>query len=88
MTVQELINVLNKIENKAQTVKIALHQYNKAYPVAYLDPWNEEYLNQAWEEVRISASLPDNMHTVTRNKPSLIPLITINGGDYKRQSGD
>lgn len=68
MTVEELIKLLNKIENKSQAIKIAVHQNNKAYPVAYLDPWNEKYLGQAWEEVRICASLPDNMYTITRRQ--------------------
>jgi hypothetical protein len=68
MTVQDLINLLMKVENKTQVVRLAIHQSNKHYPIAYLKPLNVDYLQQAWNEVRILAWLPDGMFTATRSK--------------------
>lgn len=68
MTVQQLIDLLNKIEDKSKQVKISVHQYNKVYPVAYTNPSGHDYLEQNDATIRINTWLPDNMHTVERKK--------------------
>lgn len=70
MTVNELIAALQQIENKEQPVKIALRQYNKVSPVAYLNI--KEGFSQVWDTVRMTAWLPEGvdefMITSTRKK--------------------
>lgn len=68
MTVQELIDLLNKIEDKNKTVLISIHTQTQRYPVAYTDIQKTNYLQQAGNEVRLYTCLPDNMHTVERKK--------------------
>jgi hypothetical protein len=66
LTVKELIMRLQKIDDKRQPVKIAIRQHNKAYPIAYTEPFSSEHLDQVNGEVRITTSLPSNMHTVKK----------------------
>lgn len=68
LTVQQLIDLLNKVEDKNKTVEIAVHQFNKAYPVAYTVPSNRDYLRQTDCSVRIGTWLPDNMRTSVRKE--------------------
>jgi hypothetical protein len=65
LTVRQLIEALERIEDKGQPVEIALRQYNKTYPVAYVPPFEHLTLSEAWGTVRIHAALPDNMRTMT-----------------------
>jgi len=60
MTIQELIEALQKIEDKTLNAKIALWSDNKNYPV-YIDielDSNNSLGNQAWHEQRINITLP------------------------------
>lgn len=66
VTVAQLIEKLQKIEDKTQPVEIAIRQYNKAYPVAYTEPHNDTHLTQVHNCVRIYTSLPENMRTSKR----------------------
>jgi hypothetical protein len=78
MTVNELIAALSLVDNKDQTVEIALYQNNKVYPVAYMNIADSQsfdghvHFNQAWDKLRIRARLPetdsDFMITATRKK--------------------
>lgn len=63
MTVQELINKLQAVEDKEMQITIAVHQYNKIYPVAYIAPFEALSVRVSDFGVRINASLPDNMIT-------------------------
>jgi hypothetical protein len=62
MTVKELIEKLQQMDQDAP-VEIAIHQYNKIYPVAYMKPTEVNSRNGV--DVRVHASLPDNMRTST-----------------------
>ena len=64
MTVQELIDKLEIINDKTQAVKIAVYQKNKSYPVVYVDPWGDWL--QTYNGVIIRTSLPEKMYTVQR----------------------
>ena len=68
MTVNELIEKLNKIENKNQQVVISVHTATQRWPVAYTEviAGDPDYLQQTGTEVRLLTWLPDNMHTVER----------------------
>lgn len=69
MTVNELISLLNKIENKDKRVEIEINQYTKRYPVAFtniMNPVTGPYLFQVGEVVRIQTFLPEGMHVVTK----------------------
>ena len=77
MTVNDLIAALSLVDNKDQTVEIALYQNNKVYPVAYMNIADSQIdghvnFNQAWDKLRIRARLPetdkDFMITQTRKK--------------------
>lgn len=69
MTVQELIDQLNKIEDKSKTVFISIHTNTQHYPVAYttINPMSG-FFQQTDREVRLFTWLPKNMHTVERKK--------------------
>lgn len=72
MTVEKLIEMLQKIEDKQAHVEVAISQYNKRYPVAYCDIHNPTYnrLQNNGKSHRIEISLPHNdksfMYTVTK----------------------
>ncbi len=68
MNVQELIDRLEKIEDKTQLMEVMVRQYTKAYAVAFCPVWDQDYFNQAHNRVRLVISLPDNMHTVVRKE--------------------
>lgn len=57
MTYAQLIEKLKECDPDAPA-EIAIRCYTKAYPAAYVQPWVSNG--------RITCSLPDNMHTVTR----------------------
>ena len=79
MTVAELIEVLQKIEDKTQKIEIAVYQYGggSGYPVAYVpidknsQGISKTFLNQVTGVVRIDAYLPSDeshwMGTVIRS---------------------
>lgn len=67
MTVQELIDSLEKLENKDMPVRIAVMQYNKVNHVAV----TKIDLIRTWhglQHLMLVSWLPDNMHTVTRKE--------------------
>ena len=74
MTVQELINKLETVEDKNQIVEVAIGQYNKRYPVAYaqIQENGYQYLQSDGYCHRIEVNLPfdnDNyMGTITRKQ--------------------
>lgn len=69
MTVQELIDQLNKIGDKSKTVLISVHTSTQRYPVAYtnINPMSG-FFQQTDREVRLFTWLPQNMYTVERKK--------------------
>lgn len=71
-TKSELLKLLSRF-NDDDIIEIAINQYNKAYPVAYADITDGDYLTAIPADgagkrqlIRINVSLPDNMGTVTR----------------------
>jgi hypothetical protein len=64
MTVQQLIDLLNKIEDKSKVMTIEINQYNKKYPVAYtaINCYNG-YLDQRGNNVHLITWLPNEMRT-------------------------
>lgn len=66
MTVQELIDLLEKVEDKEKIVLIDVRQYTRRYGTL-CEAWSGgNYLNQVGNAVQINCSLPKNMHTVER----------------------
>lgn len=65
-TVQELIDQLQKVDDKTQLIRIAVYTEFEVYPVAYI-PYNGSH-NQAWHEYRLFARLPDGMGTRQRKQ--------------------
>lgn len=68
MNVQQLIAALNKIEDKSQTVQIAVRVPTQRYPVDFCNIFNDEYLDQMGGRVTLYVSLKEGMHVVNRNK--------------------
>jgi hypothetical protein len=66
MKVKELIELLEKIENKEKEVRVAISVYSQSGPVAYCTPWDSDYLRQNDYDAQINVTLPEKMHTVTR----------------------
>lgn len=67
MKVRQLIDLLQKIENKDDTVEVAIRQYNKVYPIHYgviSEP--SPRLQSNGSSHRIVVHLPDNMYTICR----------------------
>lgn len=65
MNVQELINLLQKVENKTLQVKIYVSQYNKSGSVAELDidPERYGYLSHLGGSIVLNSQLPkDESH--------------------------
>lgn len=69
MTVQELIDQLQKIEDKSKHVEVAVHTNTQRYPVAYvnINPMSG-YFQQTDRDVRLYVWLPNGMNTVQRKK--------------------
>lgn len=61
-TVQELIDELQKIEDKTAPIEIAIRQYNKAYPVTYTEIFKS--INYNGNKYRLYTSLPWGAYTV------------------------
>ncbi len=72
MKVKELIILLEKIENKEDTVEVSIHQSNKVYPIAYCQIQKQPHRLQNCQSGldgklhRIEVWLPDNMYTGVR----------------------
>lgn len=68
MTVAQLIELLEKIQDKSKPVVVDLHENKSAWgTICEIWGYNLNYLTQdAIGNVRINASLPDNMNTQTR----------------------
>jgi hypothetical protein len=66
VTVERLIEMLQKVEDKTQPMEIAIRQYNKSHPVAYTKIHNDNWLQQVHGKVRLTTNLPENMRTSVR----------------------
>ncbi len=64
MKARELIELLERFDID-QEVTIAVKQYNKVYPVAYVAPFATDNFTDV---IRIQCTLPDNMYTVTKKE--------------------
>lgn len=60
MTVQQLLDKLQNVEDKTQTVEVAVSTFNKRYPVAYCELYENGYdiLKQVHNTHRIEINLP------------------------------
>jgi hypothetical protein len=65
MDAQTLIDMLMKIEDKTQTVEVAVKQYNKVNPVAHCEIFKPiwDVLQNNGHTHRIEIHLPDNDET-------------------------
>jgi hypothetical protein len=69
MTVQELIDLLNRIEDKDKIVLINVREYTKSHGhLVKAYPMDKEYLRQSDYDIQINCWLPKNVHTVTRKE--------------------
>lgn len=67
MNVQELIEQLQKIEDKSKTVLVSVHTNTQRFPVAYANIERMSgYFQQTDKEVRLFVWLPEGMHTVAK----------------------
>lgn len=66
MNVHQLIQALERIENKDKEIEVAIRQVNKAHVVEFAPIHNDEWLNQACGKVRIYATLPEGSGVTKR----------------------
>jgi hypothetical protein len=68
MTVQELIDLLQKVENKNVPVIVSNYTENKVYPVAYTEAVPAFFQDSSDKTFRIETHLPEGMYTVERKR--------------------
>ena len=70
MTVQELIDLLEKVEDKTQNVSVGIREYTKPGTQCYCGINAQDYLPSVWitQGVEIPVTLPERMYTVSKNK--------------------
>lgn len=72
MKVKELIEYLQKVENQESEIRVAIRQYNKVYPAAYvlINRPDYETFTRNNHEITINVSLPydsrEFMYTATK----------------------
>ena len=72
MTVKELKEILNNIEDDSQEVEVAIRQANKVYPVAYCEIhkpiWSRLQTNGTINRIEVSLPYDDDIMMVTSKR--------------------